>query len=167
MRWATRRPCWRSCAGCCARGDPRPPALGIAAEAIEAAGVPWPEDVPVSPFGAYSSPDAFAALLAGAASGLFSTAQQLSGVIGVALLGTVFFGYLNGHSFEAAIVHTAPYAMGAFALCAVMSMLLPRTAASEEALEGRRPREVRAMGSFAGRWLWLAGLPGRWTCRCW
>jgi hypothetical protein len=52
----------------------------------------------------------------------------------VALLGTVFFGYLNGHSFQAAILHTAPYAMGAFALCAVLSMLLPRTAVSEEAL---------------------------------
>ena len=71
---------------------------------------------------------------AGGASGLFGTAQQLGGAVGVALLGTVFFGYLNGHTFEAAIVHTAPYAMGAFALCAVLSMLLPRTAASEEAL---------------------------------
>ena len=56
--------------------------------------------------------------VAGGASGLFGTAQQLGGALGVALLGTVFFGYLNGHSFEAAIVHTAPYAMGAFALCA-------------------------------------------------
>ncbi len=45
-----------------------------------------------------------------------------------------FFGYLNGHSFEAAIVHTAPYSMGAFALCPVLSMLLPRMAVSEEAL---------------------------------
>jgi hypothetical protein len=40
----------------------------------------------------------------------------------------------NGHSFEAALVHTAPYAMGAFALCAVAALLLPRTAVSEEAL---------------------------------
>jgi EmrB/QacA subfamily drug resistance transporter len=71
---------------------------------------------------------------AGGASGLFSTAQQLGGALGVALLGTVFFGYLNGHSFEAAIVHTAPYAIGAFALCALLAMLLPRTAVSEEAL---------------------------------
>ncbi len=71
---------------------------------------------------------------AGGASGLFSTAQQLGGALGVALLGTVFFGYLNGHSFQAAIVHTAPYAMGAFALCALLSMLLPRTAVSGEAL---------------------------------
>jgi predicted MFS family arabinose efflux permease len=71
---------------------------------------------------------------AGGASGLFGTAQQLGGALGVALLGTVFFGYLNGHSFEAAIVHTAPYAVGAFALCAILSLLLPRTAVSEEAL---------------------------------
>jgi MFS family permease len=72
--------------------------------------------------------------VAGGASGLFSTAQQLGGALGVALLGTVFFGYLNGHTLEAALVHTAPYAMGAFALCAVLSLLLPRTAVSEEAL---------------------------------
>ncbi len=73
---------------------------------------------------------------AGGAAGLFSTAQQLGGAVGVALLGTVFFGYLNGHSFEAAIVRTAPYAIGAFALCTILSMLLPRTAVSEEALTG-------------------------------
>jgi MFS family permease len=72
--------------------------------------------------------------VAGGASGLFGTAQQLGGALGVALSGTVFFGYLNGHSFQAAIVHIAPYAMGAFALCAVLSLLLPRTAVSEEAL---------------------------------
>jgi len=72
--------------------------------------------------------------VAGGASGLFSTAQQLGGALGVALGGTVFFGYLNGHSFQAAMVHTVPYAMGAFALCAVLSMLLPRTAVSEESL---------------------------------
>jgi SAM-dependent methyltransferase len=45
---------------------PPPPALGVAADAIAAAGVPWPEDVPLPPFRAYSSPGAFAALLAGA-----------------------------------------------------------------------------------------------------
>ena len=71
---------------------------------------------------------------AGGASGLFGTAQQLGGAVGVAVFGTVFFGYLSGHSFEASIVHTAPYAIGAFALCAVLSMLLPRTAVAEEAL---------------------------------
>ena len=71
---------------------------------------------------------------AGGASGLFGTAQQLGGALGVAVFGTVFFGYLSGHSFGASIVHTAPYAMGAFALCAVLSMLLPRTAVAGEAL---------------------------------
>ena len=72
--------------------------------------------------------------VAGGAAGLFSTAQQLGGALGVALFGTVFFGYLDGHSFEAALVHTAPYAMGAFALCGLLSLLLPRTALSEQAL---------------------------------
>jgi EmrB/QacA subfamily drug resistance transporter len=72
--------------------------------------------------------------VAGGASGLFATAQQLGGALGVALFGTVFFGYLNSHSFEAALVHTAPYAMGAFALCGLLTLLLPRTAVSEEAL---------------------------------
>lgn len=45
---------------------PPPPALGIAADAIEAAGVPWPDDIPVPPFRVHSSPGAFAALLASA-----------------------------------------------------------------------------------------------------
>ena len=73
---------------------------------------------------------------AGGAAGLFATAQQLGGALGVALFGTVFFGYLNGHSFEASLVHTAPYAMGAFALCGVLSLLLPRTAVPEEVMTG-------------------------------
>jgi hypothetical protein len=76
------------------------------------------------------------ASVAGGAAGLFSTAQQLGGALGVAVFGTVFFGYLNGHSFEAAFTHTAPYAMGAFALCGVLSLLLPRTAVADEALTG-------------------------------
>jgi EmrB/QacA subfamily drug resistance transporter len=76
---------------------------------------------------------AVAVEVAGGASGVFSTAQQLGGAVGVALFGTVFFGYLDGgHSFEAALVHTAPYAMGAFALCGLLAMLLPRTAVDEE-----------------------------------
>ena len=82
--------------------------------------------------------------VAGGASGLFSTAQQLGGALGVALLGTVFFGYRGGHSFEAAMVHTAPYAMGAFALCGVLSLLLPRTAVSEEVLTEYLRKPARA-----------------------
>jgi SAM-dependent methyltransferase len=45
---------------------PPPPALAVAMEAIEAAGVRWPEDIPFLPFRAYSSPGALADLLAGA-----------------------------------------------------------------------------------------------------
>jgi EmrB/QacA subfamily drug resistance transporter len=74
---------------------------------------------------------------AGSAAGVFSTAQQLGGAIGVALLGTVFFDQLSGgHTFAEALQHTAPYAVGAFALCGVLALFLPRTAVSEESLVG-------------------------------
>jgi EmrB/QacA subfamily drug resistance transporter len=70
---------------------------------------------------------------AGGASGQFSTAQQLGGAIGVAIGGTVFFGYLgSGHTFVAAFSRTAPYVVGAFLLCALGSLLLPRTAVADE-----------------------------------
>jgi EmrB/QacA subfamily drug resistance transporter len=75
--------------------------------------------------------------IAGGASGVLSTGQQLGGAVGVAAAGTVYFGYLSAHSFGAAFVHTAPWAMGAFGLCAVLSLLLPRTAVSEDALTGQ------------------------------
>ena len=75
--------------------------------------------------------------VAGGASGLFSTAQQLGGALGAGVFGTVFFGYLSGgHTFLASLTHTAPYAMGAFALCGILAMLLPRTAVSDEAVTG-------------------------------
>jgi SAM-dependent methyltransferase len=48
--------CWRY---------PPSPAVGLAADAIEAAGVPWPQDVPHPPFREFSSPGAFMALLTG------------------------------------------------------------------------------------------------------
>jgi hypothetical protein len=74
---------------------------------------------------------------AGGASGLFNTAQQLGGAAGVALFGTVFFGWVtSGHTFAAATTHTGPYAVGAFMLCALLSLLLPRTAVSDAALTG-------------------------------
>ena len=77
------------------------------------------------------------AAVAGGASGIFSTAQQLGGALGVTLLGTVYFGALAaGHSFAAAMTRTTPYAIGAFALCGVLSLLLPRTAVTDENLAG-------------------------------
>jgi EmrB/QacA subfamily drug resistance transporter len=70
--------------------------------------------------------------VAGGASGIFSTGQQLGGAIGVAIIGTVFFSYLGtAHSYEAALIHTVPYAVGAFALAAAASLLLPRTAVTD------------------------------------
>ena len=89
---------------------------------------------------------------AGGASGLFSTAQQLGGAIGVALLGTIFFGWVSGgHSFAAAMTRGAPCAIGAFALCAALSLLLPRVAVTEDALMGigeraEQPGPTRADG---------------------
>ncbi len=90
---------------------------------------------------------------AGGASGLFSTAQQLGGAIGVAALGTIFFGWVaSGHTFAAAMTRGAPYAIGAFAVCALLSLLLPRTAVADSVLAGgeqteeQQPATVRAGG---------------------
>jgi len=48
---------------------PPAPALSLASQAIEAAGVPWPDDIPDPPFRAHSSAGAFAALLTAAGFG--------------------------------------------------------------------------------------------------
>jgi SAM-dependent methyltransferase len=55
--------------------EPPPPVLGIARKAIEAVGVPWPQDIPVPPFRPHQSPAAFAALLSDA--GFTGTSAQL------------------------------------------------------------------------------------------
>ena len=55
--------------------EPPPPVLGIAREALEAAGVSWPPDIPVPPFRPYSAPGTFAALLAEA--GFTETSAQV------------------------------------------------------------------------------------------
>jgi hypothetical protein len=34
------------------------------------------------------------------------TARQLGGALGAALLGAVFFGYLDGHQFQASLIRT-------------------------------------------------------------
>ena len=69
--------------------------------------------------------------LAGA-SGVFNTAQQLGGAIGVAALGTIFFGHAESHSFSAAFTHTVPYVAVAFLLAAALALVLPKTAVAEE-----------------------------------
>ena len=69
---------------------------------------------------------------AGGASGLFSTAQQLGGALGVAAIGTVFFGFLDGHNFQAAFEHTVPLTAIAFAISGLLALVLPKTAIAEE-----------------------------------
>jgi MFS family permease len=69
---------------------------------------------------------------AGGASGLFTTVQQVGGAIGVAVIGTVFFDYLSGHSFLAAFTHSAPLVICAFLISAALSLVLPRTAVADE-----------------------------------
>ena len=70
---------------------------------------------------------------AGGAGGQFSTAQQLGGALGVAVIGTVFFSQLEGHSFTDAFRHALPIAGGLFlAAAAVLALVLPRTAVSED-----------------------------------
>ena len=44
----------------------------------------------------------------------------------------MFFGSLGGHSLVASFTHTAPCAAAAFGICAVLSMVLPRTAVAGE-----------------------------------
>jgi EmrB/QacA subfamily drug resistance transporter len=89
---------------------------------------------------------------AGSASGLFSTAQQLGGALGVAVTGTVFFGDLGrGHSFAEAFRHTGPYSLGAFALCGLLALLLPRTAVGDEVLTGGEEQAARAEAVPAAR----------------
>ena len=73
--------------------------------------------------------------VAGEASGVFNTSQQLGGAVGVAVVGTVFFGYADqaGHSLTTAFTHSVTWAIGGFVACGLLALLLPRTAVSEVA----------------------------------
>jgi EmrB/QacA subfamily drug resistance transporter len=70
--------------------------------------------------------------VAGGAGGVFSTAQQLGGALGVALVGTVFFSQLESHPFTEAFKHTVPVVIGLFLAAALLSLALPRTGLGEE-----------------------------------
>ena len=70
--------------------------------------------------------------VAGGAGGMFSTAQQLGGALGVALVGTVFFTQVESHPFTAAFKHSALVVIGLFVLAGLLALALPRTAVSEE-----------------------------------
>lgn len=74
--------------------------------------------------------------IAGGAGGIFSTAQQLGGALGVAIVGTVFFSQLQGHSFTASFEHGALVVVALFLVAALLSLALPRTALGEERAAG-------------------------------
>jgi EmrB/QacA subfamily drug resistance transporter len=72
--------------------------------------------------------------VAGGAGGIFSTAQQLGGALGVAIVGAVFFSQLQSHSFTTAFQHAVPVVAALFAAAAALALVLPRTAVGEEAV---------------------------------
>ena len=65
--------------------------------------------------------------LAGGASGIFTTAQQFGGALGVAVIGNVFFGHA-GHGLTAAINAAGPWAIGTYLACTLLCFALPRAA---------------------------------------
>ena len=95
--------------------------------------------------------------------GLAPLACLIGWEAGVAVFGTVFFGYLNGHSFEASIVHTAPSAPDpAVAIPRELQLLLDRMLKSPGSCAPRArakwPRtcgrsRAAAFGSSAASWL--------------
>jgi EmrB/QacA subfamily drug resistance transporter len=69
---------------------------------------------------------------AGSASGVLNAVQQLGGSVGVAVLGTVFFGRA-GHGMGGALELTVLLAAGALVVTYLVSFLMPRRAAHEDA----------------------------------
>lgn len=63
---------------------------------------------------------------AGSASGLQSTMIQIGSAVGVAVLGVIFFGFLeDGNAFSYSLQHTLFWDAGVFALTAVLIFLIP------------------------------------------
>jgi EmrB/QacA subfamily drug resistance transporter len=69
--------------------------------------------------------------VASGAGGSFTTAQQLGGALGVAIVGAVFFSALERHSFTTSFEHAIPIVIALFAASAALSLLLPKTAVAE------------------------------------
>jgi EmrB/QacA subfamily drug resistance transporter len=68
----------------------------------------------------------------GSASGVLNAQQQLSGALGVAVLGTIFFGALS-HGFEHALILTLWVQIGTLVAMLAVSPLLPRWARETDA----------------------------------
>lgn len=71
---------------------------------------------------------------AGTASGQFTTAQQLGGAMGVAIIGSLYFAQLEAHAATIAFRYTTLLVSGVFLAAGALSLMLPRTALSEDAL---------------------------------
>jgi EmrB/QacA subfamily drug resistance transporter len=69
---------------------------------------------------------------ASGAGGVFSTAQQLGGALGVAVVGAVFFSDLGAQSFTASLEDAVPVVIALFLTAGVLALVLPRTAVGEE-----------------------------------
>jgi EmrB/QacA subfamily drug resistance transporter len=69
---------------------------------------------------------------AGGASGVFNTAQQFGGALGIAVIGSVFFAGLEDESFTDAFTDSLPIVAGLFVASALLALVLPRTAVEEE-----------------------------------
>ena len=69
---------------------------------------------------------------AGGASGVFNTAQQFGGAVGIAVIGTVFFTRLEDESFTDAFTDALPIAAGLFLAAALLALVLRRTAMGED-----------------------------------
>jgi hypothetical protein len=70
----------------------------------------------------------------GAAAGVLSTAQQLGGAIGVAIIGEIFFANIGAgaaDAFRASFEVTAPVVALGYLACALLSLALPPTAVAD------------------------------------
>jgi EmrB/QacA subfamily drug resistance transporter len=68
---------------------------------------------------------------AGNASGMFNTTQQLGGALGIAVIGTLFFGRADRPGLTSAFTLVLPVVAGTFVLCALLCLVLPKTAVTE------------------------------------
>jgi EmrB/QacA subfamily drug resistance transporter len=69
--------------------------------------------------------------VAGSASGVFSTAQQLGGALGVAITGAVFFSQTRSAELTGAFTHAMPVVIAVFLAAALLALTLPRTAVTD------------------------------------
>ena len=89
---------------------------------------------------------------AGAASGAYGTVQQVGAALGVAVIGTVFFGVVgtsyDAGSLRSGLLAACWVAAGGYALCALASLFLPsreQVHAHQEAVERELAEEPVAV----------------------